>query len=431
MNLPRRITFRSPSLSRALICSALLWLNATSPAAESPDKIFEKRILPIFNSPDPSSCTDCHLAGVDLKHYILPSHEKTFLSLRDQGLVDMDNPRGSRILSLISMGDQQQEGAALIREQVRRAEFDAFADWIAASSRDPKLRSAPPLPASERSAPARPNAVIRHARKDRVLESFEQNIWAQRFRCSGCHMPGGSENGKLVEEHGDKVSWIKADAPATMAHLIERGLVDVGQPAKSKLLLKPLNEIKHGGGQKMLPGDLGYKAFRTWLEDYARVITDRYASAAELPSNEGHPRVFGTDIWFNLNNTPAEWGDRLLQVTLFAWDTARNAWEEEPIATTDRMVWGKGRLWQHNLFLLARPGSDRMKSWSESKPSLAAGRYLFKVHVDRSDKLRSDWQHVLGSDDFAGQAVVESTWPEGYGKMTKVNAGTVQRQEHQ
>ncbi len=45
-----------------------------------------------LQSPNPSSCAQCHLATVDLKNYILPSHEKTFLSLRDQGLIDMDNP---------------------------------------------------------------------------------------------------------------------------------------------------------------------------------------------------------------------------------------------------------------------------------------------------------------------------------------------------
>jgi len=58
-------------------------------------EVFEKRLLPIFRSPDPSSCVQCHLAGVDLKNYILPDHEKTFRSLRDQGLIDLDR-RSSR-----------------------------------------------------------------------------------------------------------------------------------------------------------------------------------------------------------------------------------------------------------------------------------------------------------------------------------------------
>jgi hypothetical protein len=60
--------------------------DPTTGGDPSPQQVFEKRILPIFRSPDPSSCVQCHLAGVELKNYILPSYEKTFQSLRDQGL---------------------------------------------------------------------------------------------------------------------------------------------------------------------------------------------------------------------------------------------------------------------------------------------------------------------------------------------------------
>ena len=38
--------------------------------------------------------------------------------------------------------------------------------------------------------------------------------------------------------------------------------------------------------------------------------------------------------------------------------------EAGPIATSDRGVAGKGRLWQHTLTLLAAPGSDRAKAWT-------------------------------------------------------------------
>ncbi len=43
--------------------------------------IFEKRILPIFQSAKPSSCAECHLSGVDLKEYIRPTQQQTFASL--------------------------------------------------------------------------------------------------------------------------------------------------------------------------------------------------------------------------------------------------------------------------------------------------------------------------------------------------------------
>ena len=41
--------------------------------------------------------------------------------------------------------------------------------------------------------------------------------------------------------------------------------------------------------------------------------------------------------------------DKLLQADVYAWDPAKKAWEPEPIATSDRGVADKARLWQHNL----------------------------------------------------------------------------------
>ena len=86
--------------------------------------------MPIFKSPQPSSCVQCHLAAVDLKNYILPSLEKTFASLRAQGLVDVAQPEKSKILGLIKMGDKDlDKGEKLIHEKTRQAEYEAFAAW--------------------------------------------------------------------------------------------------------------------------------------------------------------------------------------------------------------------------------------------------------------------------------------------------------------
>jgi hypothetical protein len=393
-----------------------------------PRQVFERRILPIFNSPNPSSCTQCHLAGVDLKSYILPSHEKTFLSLRDQGLIDLDQPSDSKILRLIQM-DEKEKGAALIQEKVRRAEYEAFAEWIKASCADPKLRQAPRLSPGELARPERPPEVIRHARTDKLLESFEKNVWSQRFRCVICHMPGGAENAKLVEKNGERVSWIKAEgAEATMNYLMGSKLIDTREPGRSLLLRKPLqDEIKHGGGQKMVQGDQGYKAFRTWLEDYAAIVGDKYTRAAELPANKNGPRTYGSEIWLKLENTPPAWADHLLQVTVYAWDAANKAWESEAVATTDRAVWGAGRLWQHNLILLAMPGTARARVWESGRPSLPPGKYLLKVHVDTEDRLQRDWKAELGEGEYVGQVDIETRWPEGYGNMTVLASSRLRR----
>lgn len=388
--------------------------------------VFEKRLLPIFRSPNPSSCVQCHLASVDLKQYILPSHEATFVALRDQGLIDLDRPERSKVLQLIQMGKDDTGGTALLHQKTRAAEYAAFVEWIRRSAADPRLRALPKRAAGEKAGPSRPVEVVRHARKDRVLESFTNTVWAMRFRCMSCHTEGTAENRKLQREHGRRVALFRAEGPAaTLEQLRQSRLLDVDHPEKSLLLLKPLGEVKHGGGKKFVVGDQGYRAFRSFLEDYARLMKDGYRDAASLPRWNAEPLRFGTDVWLKLTNTPPAWGDRLLQVTVHAWDERTGEWERYPIATSDRVVWGKGRLWQHSLTLLAGRGSARAAAWAKGTPTLDRGRYLVKVHVDRRDQVGKDGQTALGPDDCVGQVEVSSSWPVGYGRMTAVDAGKV------
>ena len=91
--------------------------------------------------------------------------------------------------------------------------------WISASS---TIRMAvtckpnlPKLDAGKLARPRRPDEVIRHARKDRVLASFADNVWPMRFRCMGCHTEGTPQCDKLVKEHGERVAWFKKDGPET------------------------------------------------------------------------------------------------------------------------------------------------------------------------------------------------------------------------
>ncbi len=402
--------------------------KAATADTPTPQQIFETRILPIFKSPNPSSCMQCHLAGIDLKNYILPSHELTFQSLRDQGLIDLEQPEKSKILRLIQMGEQDKAGASLIQQKVRRLEYEAFADWIKRSVTDPKMRALPKLKATETAGPTRPPEVVRHARGDRLLTSFENTIWAMRFRCMSCHTEATDVNKKLVAEHGARVAWFKAAGPAaTLAYLRTSKLIDTETPERSLLLLKPLNEVKHGGGKKFQIGDQGYKAFRDFLEDYARTSADRYPDAASLPKERNEPLQFGSDLWLKLTETPASWGDCLLQVNLFAWDSQNATWETAPIATSDRVVWGKGRAWQHALTLLAQPGSANATRWKDGKAVLPRGKYLIKVYVDQQKRLTTDWTASLGKEDFAGQAEISSSWSEGYGSMTTIDAAKVKK----
>ena len=61
-------------------------------------------------------------------------------------------------------------------DKVRQQEHDAFQAWIRAAVKDPDLLAAK---SSESIGPKIPDEAIRHARKDRVLASFIENVWTE------------------------------------------------------------------------------------------------------------------------------------------------------------------------------------------------------------------------------------------------------------
>lgn len=369
----------------------------------------------------------CHLAAVDIKDYILPSAKDTFLALRAQGLIDLNKPEESKILALISRGSDDPKAAGLISAKRQKAEYEAFAAWIKACAADPALKNAP-APEKVPELATKPTEVVRHARKDRVAESFERNIWALRFRCMSCHTEGTPQCDKLVKEHGARVAWFKKAGPeATLDSLLSSKLIDFDAPEKSLLLTKPLNDVKHGGGVKIVTGDQGYRALRAFVEDAAAMRAGKYRAAADLPAKDSGPKQFGTDIWLKLEKTPDAWADKLLAVEVFAWDAKAGAWEPKPIATSDRVVFGKGKLWQHSLTLLAEPGSARAAAWAKGKASLPPGKYQLRVIVDTDGKAAKDWKAGFGALESAGRAEFQARWAEGYGAMTVVDASTVKR----
>src|SRR5438477_4246219 len=126
-------------MRRSILAAVLLLMGIGPAVAADPREVFDRRIKPILQSPNPSSCTQCHLAGVDLRDYLRPSPDEMFRSLRDQGLIDLDRPKDSKILRLIEMGAGETGGTALIHEKTRRAEYEALATWIEAAAADPKL----------------------------------------------------------------------------------------------------------------------------------------------------------------------------------------------------------------------------------------------------------------------------------------------------
>lgn len=424
-------------------------------------ELFEQRIMPIFRSPTPSSCVQCHLASVELKNYILPSHEKTFVSLRDQGLIDIAEPEKSKIFTLIQMGEQDLDrGAKLIHAKTRQAEYEAFAGWIKACCSDPKLRDLPSLSASELAGPSKPDEVIRHNRKDRLLDSFVRNVWSQRMRCFPCHTPNElsaatpqhqkpiETHRQLVEQFGQRMNIFRESPEATLHQLLVSSrkpspghlpLINVKEPTQSLLVLKPTSKlpakdaegkfekpsyaapVSHMGGLKMFVDDQSYKSILAWIQDYARVAADEYASVEELPSDNWYP----TKQVLRLSDTPAAWAEGLgVQLFVHAWNNENSKWEPEPIAFTQGTVTPRHMV-NGMLVLLSSP--DKANELDSNGAALSAGKYLIKAYADSQHRLANDPALLLSKEDFAGQAEIQAQWREGFPQAEMLSADKLQK----
>lgn len=456
------LTFVSPEFrGRATTAAADDKTEASSDSLQ----LFEDRIMPIFRSPKPSSCVQCHLASVDIKDYILPSHTATFAALREQGLVDVQSPEKSKILTLIKMGHKDaDEKARRIHEKTRQAEFDAFSAWIKACCSDSELTNTSVADAGK-VGPKKPAEVVRHARKSRVVESFARNIWSQRMRCFPCHTPNEldannpkhtipiKKQAELVSKFGLKMNIFWETPEATLNQLIASSrrkipgrypLIDVEEPANSLLLLKPTSKlpakgddgefekpsakdpVSHMGGLKMHVNDQSYKSFLTWLNDYSRVVGDKYVAVEDLPADNWVP----TQRVLRLKDIPDSWGNlTVVQMFVHAKDDS-GKWSEEPVAfsqslvTPRRMAMGPLSVFRKSESVTVDEGSSEKNVSSERADwrPLRPGDYLVKVCLDSQNRIDTDPSLLLGEKDFVGEAELHARWRIGFKQAETLSA---------
>ena len=388
-----------------------VWLFLIVPlAAEDSLKVFERRILPILNSKNASSCSECHLSGVDLKDYIRPSQAETFAALRNGGLIDVEHPEKSKLLEFIARAPEK---PGLINPAVRKAELDAFRGWITAAVADPKLLAAT---TKLTVGPSVSDEVIRHARQDRVLQSFIDNIWLESGRCAGCHC--SDQNAKQVEEHGDQMSWIVPHDPAaTLAILLDHDLIDVDAPEKSLLIAKPTMQIKHGGGQKMVIGDRSYQQFMAFLTDYSASAKGTYRKAEDLPTPSPYVMA-ATDAWLKITDIPAKYGQLVLRAEVYP--AQGKGWAKAPLVVGDRGIAGDGLLWQQHMSLSLKRGSElatRLAKTPQKDRRIPGGKYLLKIWVATEADFAANRVAEKGE---AFEVAITTQWPGGYESMTTV-----------
>lgn len=425
----------------------LLVANARAEETNSA-AVFEHRIMPIFNSPDPSSCVQCHLSSVDLKTYIRPSSRETFLALRDQDMIDLKKPRESKILHLIAMGESDPDAMATrIHAKIRKKEYDAFATWIEACCQDDTLVSAASPQDGTHVGPDKPREVIRHARRDRVLDSFVRNIWSQRMRCFPCHTPSELDPNNpmhekpiqrykdFVAKYGARMAIFKESPERTLTSLVASSrkqdgdhlpLISLSNPMESLLLLKPTAKlplpgedgkpgkpsssipVSHMGGIKMHKDDHSYKAFAAWLGDYANSVSGKYTDPESLPEDDWFP----TEHVLRIKDLPADWPSlSTAQVFVHRWDSEKDAWFRQPVAFTQCKVTPR-KIINGSLFLIA--ADDDRDSLDPTGETLQPGKVQLRIYLDRNEQLASEPTLLLNSRPPDATAEIEAKFQAGF-----------------
>ncbi len=379
-------------------------------ADESALELFKSRITPILRSPNPSSCSECHLSGVDLKNYIGNTQEETFAALVSAGLIDREQPDSSKLLEFIQRAP---DDPTPVTADARRKEFEAFRAWIRLAVADPSLAAA--KTDDDQLGPTVPVEVIRHGRRDRVLASFTENVWSEIGRCVNCHSP--ELNRWSIGRDGrskadvDAISWVAPRDPArTLQNLRESDNIDPDEPQESPLVKKPVGLEEHGGGQKFPLGSRTDKNFRRFLEDYAAVVKGKYKTAADLPEPSAEVS-FLTQQQMRLVGLPAGLDEHLLRVDLYRWTDGR--WSQDRWATGEGPIAKEQRLWQNMISAVAPRESDRAKELNEDY-LVPAGRYLVKIYIDRENKVHADRDYSLTEREFIRAIEIDGDWPAGY-----------------
>ncbi len=392
--------------------------SASLAADDSALELFKRRITPILRAPNASSCSECHLSGVDLKNYIGDTQEETFASLKSAGLIDLDRPDQSKLLQFIQ---RTPERPTPVGKKARQQEYEAFRAWIRAAVKDPKLAAA--KTDNDQLGPTVPLEVVRHTRKDRVLDSFTQNIWSEMGRCVSCHSP--ELNRKKIGRNGftkedvDAISWVvPRDPAATLQKLVDTGNIDLDDPDQSLVLTKPAGLEDHGGGPKFALGSRTDKNFRRFLNDYAKIVSQKYKTKEQLPTPAPEVAVL-SGRHLRIVDLPARFGRKLLRADIYRWlDTG---WSKDRWATAENPIVGKRQMWQSMVMAVAPSDSKRARELKEAD-SLPAGRYLVKIYIDREDKTKKNRDYELGQSEFYGQVEMEGPWKPGFKPPKTVHA---------
>ncbi len=237
-------------------------------------KLFHTKVKPLVTAGQPTTCNQCHFSGVDLGMFVQESPCKSMACMVEKGMVDFDDPAASEVLKWIAKATP---ASSFITKEVQQAEHDVFLEWITQSATCHQATCgaiADPCGGKSVPDPKLDKPMIGGCDEAALVATFKTKVYAYRDRCSHCHAPYGKDNASSGAPPFLSNDPSEGGAIYTMYDMIGKGYVDIANPEASLLLTKPLSPkaggVQHGGGVKFAnKNDVSYKAFLSWIEQFA------------------------------------------------------------------------------------------------------------------------------------------------------------------
>ena len=383
--------------------SVILMFFSHLACAETPAEIYQRRVIPLLQSSNASSCSECHLQGVKLDDFLTSDPKKSFASLRSLGWIDVEHPSESKLLQFIA---KKPDKSSELMDQVRKSELEAIGQWIDAAVRDPGSLNVP-LPKLDDLK--LDETLIRHARKDLVLSRFVDIVWSQLERCANCHSP--ERNAKQVEKNGSQMSWIVPNSPGETLQLLEqRKLIDIEQPKASLLKTKALGLDDHGGGVKFPAEGHTDREWGRFLEDYAAMKRARYKSSGDVPKFDSI-RTWRTGLHLRIKELP-KLPPGQYAVILMHRINAVGIVDEEPIAIGEGRVSKDGTSWSSSVMNL-EPSQQRRSQANPDWVALLPEESRYQLRWIVVDDSTSTLEEIISTRSVS-RIEIDSLWKSGH-----------------
>jgi hypothetical protein len=246
----------------------------------SPGRLYSQKIKPLLESDRPDSCSQCHTGGVALEMFVRGSACEAMACLKEEGLVDLNQPELSVLLSWIGRAEPDSK---LITQEILDEESAAFLQWFeyeAACQACADVECPDPgdvsceFDESEMATSYDADSDPGDCSADTLERLFRGTVYWERGRCAPCHfdseLSAVESAPRFIADHGS----CQVGSLATMNRILDAGYMNLSKPKKSLLLLKPLPEeaggVPHGGHDKFATtSDPAYEAFLLFIKRYA------------------------------------------------------------------------------------------------------------------------------------------------------------------